>query len=575
MVLRALQNVVLVCCVVLLTSSVGPALAETFSNTTPIITPDPHAPAAAGYQAAAYPSTIEVGGLSGTITRVGITLKGFSHQNPSSVRVLLVGPSGGDGPLVALLDDPSAVPVSNIDLSFDDGGPELPTPPSTTPLASGTYRPFSTGLEACGTFGPSAPKENDGLCYHDPLGAFAGQSPNGTWSLYVYHSVSTLTDETGSIAGWCLDITTTASPGGVSCAGASGGGTPEGAGPAAEPGPQHDNDQTGGPVGPASVAPSGSCAWRAARSLLGDPNVRVLVTDPTNAAILYAGTDLGVFKTTNSAATWTPSSTGLGDASGTASHTKVQALALDPSSPSTLYAGTADRGVFKTTDGGQTWAAINAGLTEVDAIGRTDTYVDALAVDPSAPSILYAGSTSGGLWKSVDGGVHWALAKNGLNAGGIAALGVGQSGDVYAGANTGLFKSIDGGGLWFQPGESPGDLQGVNALALRGRLPSGVVAGTLGGLFVGFNNGLQWVKSTNGLPATAIGSIAIDPTRPSLYAVVISQGLFMSDDGQSWHSITGNLPGSVSVVAVAIDGTVYAGTWDQGSFKIADPTSCG
>ena len=64
----------------------------------------------------------------------------------------------------------------------------------------------------------------------------------------------------------------------------------------------------------------------------------------------------------------------------------VYALAIDPSAPATLYAGTYGGGVFKSSDGGGSWTAINTGLT--------DPLFSALAIDPSAPGTLYAGTGS-------------------------------------------------------------------------------------------------------------------------------------------------------------------------------------
>ncbi|MFA5873549.1 MAG: hypothetical protein WC832_06260, partial [Anaerolineales bacterium] len=69
--------------------------------------------------------------------------------------------------------------------------------------------------------------------------------------------------------------------------------------------------------------------------------------------------------------------------------THVRALAIDPTTPSTLYAGTYG-GVFKSTNGGGNWSALNTGLT------NTDVY--ALAIDPTTPSTLYAGTHGGGVF---------------------------------------------------------------------------------------------------------------------------------------------------------------------------------
>ncbi len=77
---------------------------------------------------------------------------------------------------------------------------------------------------------------------------------------------------------------------------------------------------------------------------------------------------------------------------------KVRALVIDPVTPTTVYAGTCGGGVFKSTDGGSTWAAINTGLT--------NPYVSAIAIDPITPNTLYAG-TGGKAFKSTDGGTNW------------------------------------------------------------------------------------------------------------------------------------------------------------------------
>ncbi len=68
----------------------------------------------------------------------------------------------------------------------------------------------------------------------------------------------------------------------------------------------------------------------------------------------------------------------------------VFALAIDPATPSTLYAGTFGGGVFKSTDSGGSWSAVNTGLT--------NTSVRALAIDPATPSTLYAGTLGGGVF---------------------------------------------------------------------------------------------------------------------------------------------------------------------------------
>jgi len=84
----------------------------------------------------------------------------------------------------------------------------------------------------------------------------------------------------------------------------------------------------------------------------------------------------------------------------------VQAPAIDPVTPATLYAGTRDGGVFRSTNGGANWSAVNSGLTSFTP------HVWALAIDPATPATLHAGIGSG-VFKSTNAGGNW----NAVNAG--------------------------------------------------------------------------------------------------------------------------------------------------------------
>src|SRR2546428_1619618 len=76
----------------------------------------------------------------------------------------------------------------------------------------------------------------------------------------------------------------------------------------------------------------------------------------------------------------------------------IEAVAIDPSNPTTLYCGTKGSGLFKSTNGGASWVPLNSGLT--------DPIVVAVVVDPSVPTTVYAGTWSG-VFKSTNGGASW------------------------------------------------------------------------------------------------------------------------------------------------------------------------
>ncbi len=79
----------------------------------------------------------------------------------------------------------------------------------------------------------------------------------------------------------------------------------------------------------------------------------------------------------------------------------VHALAGDPSDPAILYAGTQAGGVFKTTDGGASWSLVGPTLPR--------SSVEAIAVDPSDPKRVYAGTYDKGVYRSTDSGATWKV----------------------------------------------------------------------------------------------------------------------------------------------------------------------
>jgi len=232
----------------------------------------------------------------------------------------------------------------------------------------------------------------------------------------------------------------------------------------------------------------------------------------------------------------------------------ILSLAINPSNPATLYAGTFGGGVFKSTDSGGTWASANGGLTM--------TFVFAVAVDPASPATLYAGGTIGDVFKSTDAGASWAAANKGLQYRSIVALAIDPvtPSTLYAGSDTdGVFKSTDSGGTWFDANTGLGHLD-VYALAINPATPSTLYAATYGGgVFKSIDSGRTWAATS--LTTKLVYAIAINPAAPStLYAGSFGDGVFKStDSGSTWAAV---LPG-VAVLALAVDPvnptTLYAG----------------
>ena len=159
--------------------------------------------------------------------------------------------------------------------------------------------------------------------------------------------------------------------------------------------------------------------------------VSAIAIDPQTPTTLYAGTGVGIFKSSNGGANWTAINSGL------PTNVSVNTLAIDPQTPATLYAGTFT-GVFKSTNGGGSWSPANTGLS--------NTYVYTLAIDPQAPATLYAGTWGGGVFKSSDGSGSWSAVNTGLTNTMVYTLAIDPQNlsNIYAGtAGGGVFASSE------------------------------------------------------------------------------------------------------------------------------------
>jgi len=96
----------------------------------------------------------------------------------------------------------------------------------------------------------------------------------------------------------------------------------------------------------------GSREWEALRRGLPEkPAVRALAVHPTNPAIIYAGTQSGPYRSTDRGEHWTHAAEGL------PSETSVKTIVGDPARPNVVFAGTEGRGVYRSVDGGATWVS--------------------------------------------------------------------------------------------------------------------------------------------------------------------------------------------------------------------------
>jgi hypothetical protein len=321
-----------------------------------------------------------------------------------------------------------------------------------------------------------------------------------------------------------------------------------------------------------------------------------IAIDPSNPAILYAGTPLGtVFSTPDAGVTWI-------DVTGNNIAGQMTTIAVDPGQSVHLLAGGLN-GITGTTTSGTQWSAQVTGLNS--------TSIQGLSADPAADRI-YINVPSGGVYYSAAGAAT-TLPVNNFGSGGLLQLSaqpvfnvtaiLAQPGLLSASLFSGLAQSADGGSTWsLVPVTPAGSSQQVFSLGSWPANPQTIVAATAATLYRSTDGGSLWAPDATGLPANAIvGKLATAVSDPSTaYASIYTMatpgpgpntfyGVYKSTDaGLSWAPANAGIASS-AIYALAVDptnaNTVYTSTgsallksvdggatWNPMTWNAAGPT---
>ncbi len=321
-----------------------------------------------------------------------------------------------------------------------------------------------------------------------------------------------------------------------------------------------------------------------------------LAIDPQTPRTIYAG-GYGVFKSSNGGESWKQlnaerrggsayinNKTGVVvSTNSSVPNTPVTALVIDPQTPSTVYAGTS-MGVFKTTNGGTSWDAVNTGLPVIQAL--------ALVIDPQVPSTVYVGGIGRygeavGIFKTMDGGLNWSAVMSGVQTRALVIDPLAPS-TVYAATSQAVVKTTDGGATWNSADTGLPENR-VLTLVIDPKVPSTLYAGMLGGVYKTTNGGTSWSTAYNGLvnevllamnsgkTDVMVSRLAIDPQTPTTVYAGSGRHVYKSTNGgNTWNLVNTVLQKdsgmrSFTASALAVDpqdsDNVYAGMSEVGIYK--------
>ncbi len=285
---------------------------------------------------------------------------------------------------------------------------------------------------------------------------------------------------------------------------------------------------------------------RACDGMFVECHVRALAVHPRDPSTLYLGSEHGVFVSGDGADSWTRREA-------TPAGLQVWSLWLAPGRPEVILAGTCPSRLFRSEDGGRSWA--EAGVRMEQHCPRImNTRVTCIAADPAEPDVLWAGVEIDGIYHSRDGGRSWRPLGTGLSSRDIHALAVipraGSAGAprLLAATNNDLNLSDDGGATW-RPLEIGKSLPWsyCRALAQVSGRPEVVLLGmgdfppgSVGTVARSTDGGATWQQTRMPGPANStMWNFAVNPADPGLvYAGSVSGEVYRSTDaGASWEKL--------------------------------------
>ncbi|HEX8165166.1 MAG TPA: exo-alpha-sialidase [Beijerinckiaceae bacterium] len=318
-----------------------------------------------------------------------------------------------------------------------------------------------------------------------------------------------------------------------------------------------------------------------------------VIADEATGAIYAAGGNEwfgpAVWKSTDLGETWTHSSQGLSYAAGEQPIKSVWSLARNGTR---LYAGVEPAGLFRSDDGGETWAHV-AGLRDHPSRpewqpGGGGLILHSIVLHPDDDKRIWVGISAGGVFHTSDGGATWEARNRGTRADFLPegqrypehgqcvhslAMAPGMPDRLYQQNHCGMYVSEDGGRRWesietglpssfgFPAAAHPRDPDTLYLVPLNGDIAGRFMPDAKAAVWRTRDAGRSWAALRAGLPQENVffgvlrQALATDPLDPAgVYFGTGSGTLYASaDEGDSWAAIAQHLPSISSVETLVID----------------------
>jgi photosystem II stability/assembly factor-like uncharacterized protein len=305
--------------------------------------------------------------------------------------------------------------------------------------------------------------------------------------------------------------------------------------------------------------------------------------------------DGGVYKTPDRGTTWVQKRVLVKDAKTyTLGNDPVTAIALDPEDHLTVYAGTTERGIVQSLNGGDSWEEVTKGpkgsriesiavdpkekctmyaamknkLYKTNNCGRdwsemffdpsTSKVFNVIVVDWYNPTIIYAGTSEGDVFRSTDAGLSWLVATRANSAVSDILVDLRDSRIVYvATAGDGIKKTLDGGNTWLPISNQLKAFSGanrVNRLVMDNAQSPTLYLASKYGILASQDGGETWnaLKLTSEPNAVDIIDMSVNPrNEKEIQYITKAAVIFTADKGTTW--VAKRLPSTRPATAIISD----------------------
>ncbi|PWB55677.1 MAG: hypothetical protein C3F13_03095 [Anaerolineales bacterium] len=307
-------------------------------------------------------------------------------------------------------------------------------------------------------------------------------------------------------------------------------------------------------------------------------DIRMRPDDPDHLFVTDAWA--GVFVSTDGGLSWFPTNQGITTRTGpTGDAIPVFSLTIDPINPDTMWVGTQfQRGIFKSTNGGESWQKMDNGVVEDEGITFRG-----FSVDPTNSDIVYAAAeisswvwssdrkqhmgrefdlTAGVIYKTINGGQSWKAVWRGDNLARYIWINPQDTDVLYIStgffdreaANSdpdqgipggeGILKSTDGGQTWFSVNSGLRNLY-ITSLFMHPTNPDILLAATGnnqyhtgGGVYLTTDGGETWINTMN-VSYDIFEAVEFSTSTPSIAYAGNPRAIYRSNNtGQTWHQVS-------------------------------------